>query len=363
MAQFHIRRRRSNQVRTFRSARRRGDSFWLYASLFGLLSVAFTVWLVIRIDGPRVTDAIDDLGELVAALVAGTACGVASRRLKAARTGWALLSASSFAWAAGEVVWTYYDLGRGIQVPFPSLADLGFLAAVPLAVAGLAFFLRSSESNASHFRWLLDGILIGGSVFLVSWTTVLGPLFSQHQGGVLAQCVSLAYPVSDIVIASLVVIVATRSGTRNRASLGLVLVGMLAFAVADSSFSYLTELDNYGIGTALDSGWVIGYLLVALGAVWAVTHPTEATPDGLRVTRWTVLGPYLPGVMAGAVFLWRVAGGQAPGRVTVFAGLGVVVAMSIRQILVLFENLSLTSRLESESRGGHRRASTPGVSR
>jgi hypothetical protein len=138
-------------------------------------------------------------------------------------------------------------------------------------------------------------------------------VFRQHQGSAFAQAVSLAYPVTDVVIASVVIILATRHRGRSRMSLGLVLAGMLAFALADSSFAYLTAVNSYGIGNVLDTGWVLGYLLIGVGAVRAVTHPGEATPDAAPATEWRVLGPYLPLAAAGAVFVWRIATGQPLG--------------------------------------------------
>ena len=114
--------------------------FWLTASLLGLLTVAFLVWVILFPNGTGWSNPVDDLGELLAALVAGAACVAAARRLKRNRTAWQFLAASSFAWAAGEAVWCYYDLFRRDTLPFPSLADVGFLAAVPLAVVGLRSF-------------------------------------------------------------------------------------------------------------------------------------------------------------------------------------------------------------------------------
>jgi hypothetical protein len=96
--------------------------------------------MIVVIGGPRLTDGVDDVGELIAALAAAVACFFAAAHVSSRSMRWVLLGASAFSWAAGEGVWTYYDLIRGVQVPFPSLADVGFLAAVPLAVAGLLLF-------------------------------------------------------------------------------------------------------------------------------------------------------------------------------------------------------------------------------
>src|SRR5579863_2556155 len=103
----------------------------------GAATTVFLLWVVLDFGGDRLTDAFDDIGELVAAMCAAAACGVAARRADAGRTSWMLLGLSSLAWGIGEALWCYYDLVAGIQVPFPSWADAGFLTSVPLACAGL----------------------------------------------------------------------------------------------------------------------------------------------------------------------------------------------------------------------------------
>jgi hypothetical protein len=267
--------------------------FLASAVVAGLVTVAFLVWMIVGIGGHRVTDAVDVLGELAAALAATAACVVAAMHVPSRRSRWVLLGASSFAWAAGETVWAYYDLIRGVSVPFPSLADVGFLCAVPLAVAGLLLFPSSPRRAADRIQGILDGCIIAGSMLFASWATVLGPLYRQHQGGALKQTLSLAYPASDVVMVSLVVILLARAGRRGRASLGLVMAGIVAFAIADSAFAYMTELNNYSNGTILDAGWVAGYLLIGLGALRAVYAPsTEAAEPS--VTTLSLLAPYVP---------------------------------------------------------------------
>jgi hypothetical protein len=261
--------------------------------LAGLMTVVFLLWIVLRIDGARATDGVDDIGELVAALCAALLCGAATRRVSVGRTSWALLAASSLAWAIGEALWSYYDLIKGVQVPFPSLADVGFLAAIPLACAGLLLFPSSHQRTARRVQGLLDGCIIATALLFASWATILGPLYRSHQGGVLKQVISLVYPMSDVVMVSLVVILLARAGRREWISLGLVMTGVVAFAAADSSFAYLTEVNNYGSGNFLDTGWVAGYLLIGLGALWAMTSPSRRV-EQTEASTMSVLAPYLP---------------------------------------------------------------------
>src|SRR5438552_18218083 len=106
-----------------------------------LLTAAFGVWIGLRIDGVQVTEAVDDFGEAAAALIAAVACAAAAFRQKGRmRLSWALLGSGAAAWAIGEGIWSYIEVIRGQQVPFPSLADAGYLAAVPFVVAGIAVF-------------------------------------------------------------------------------------------------------------------------------------------------------------------------------------------------------------------------------
>ncbi len=332
----------------------------------GLATLLFLLWIVLRIDGPRVTDAVDDIGELVAALCAALLCGLAARGVSVGRAGWLLLAASSFAWAVGEALWSYYDLIRGVQVPFPSWADAGFLAAIPLACAGLLLFPSSRQRTASRVQSLLDGCIIATTMLFASWATVLGPLFRSHQGSVLKQSISLAYPVSDVVLVSLVVVLMARAGRRGWTSLGLVMTGLVAFAVADSSFSYLTEVNNYGSGNFLDTGWVAGYLLVSLGAWWALTSPMGQV-EQTEASTVSLVAPYLPVLVVLAVTSIQLLRGRDMGRVAWAMALALVVLVLSREVLRLWDQAQQLHRSDvdhatedwggTDSRLGQRRSS------
>ncbi len=321
--------------------------FVVGALLAGAMSLVFLLWIVFVFDGARVTDGVDDLGELVAALCAGLACGVAARRAPAGRTSWALLSASSFAWAIGEALWSYYDLIRGIQVPFPSLADAGFLTAVPLACAGLLLFPGSPPRTAHRVQGLLDGCIIATALLYASWATILGPLYRAHHGGLLKQSISLTYPMSDVVMVSLVIILIARAGRRNWASLGLVMAGVMAFAVADSSFSYLTEVNNYGSGNFLDTGWVAGYLLIGLGGLWAVTAPSGVA-EPAEASTVSLVAPYAPVLVVLAVTSVQLLRGRHIEPVSWVMAFVLVLLVLGREVLRLWDQAA-TSRFRART--------------
>jgi len=317
--------------------------FLVGSLLAGMMVVVFLLWIVLGIDGARVTDGVDDLGELLAALCAATVCGLAARRAPVGRATWVLLAASSFAWAVGEALWSYYDLVDGTQIPFPSLADVGFLTAVPLAFAGLLLFPSGPRRTTDHVRGLLDGCIIATSLLFASWVTILGPLYRSHQGGALKQVISLAYPMSDVIMVSLVIILLSRTGNRGRVSLSLVMAGVVAFAVADSSFTYLTDLNNYGSGTFLDTGWVAGYLLIGLGALWAITSPPHDT-EPVESSTISLVAPYVPVLIVLGVTAVQLLRGRNIEPVSWIMAFALAVLVLCREALRLWERGPTTSR-------------------
>jgi hypothetical protein len=193
------------------------------------------------------------------------------------RWSWSLLGASAVSWALGQVVWSYYELMAGREVPFPSLADLGYLLAVPLAAAALVTHAATPTRGVSHAQRLLDGLVIATAVLAVSWQTVLGALFRTETGSLLERILVLAYPVGDVVTISLVIFLLAGSLSATRAPLLLVGGGLVAITFSDSLFAYLTQTGRYGNGELIDTGWFVG--LPAGDARRAVTR-APTSPDG-----------------------------------------------------------------------------------
>jgi hypothetical protein len=52
----------------------------------------------------------------------------------------------------------------------------------------------------------------------------------------------------------------------GRLALWCLLGGLLATALSDSAYSYLTGVKSYATGNLIDAGWFAGYLGIALGA-------------------------------------------------------------------------------------------------
>jgi diguanylate cyclase (GGDEF)-like protein len=300
--------------------------------------------------GATVTLWLDDIGEFVAAFLAAGTCWLAAARHRSrSRIAWRLIAASAFAWGAGEVAWSYLELLGGQAVPFPSLADFGFLAAVPLAVVGILAFPAAPDRTSPLIRTILDGLILAGSLFLVSWATVLGAVFRTSGGDIIAQLIAIAYPAGDVLIGTVALTLARRAPREQRLPFLLLAGGMVANLLADSGFAYLTAVNQYGSGNTIDTGWVAGYALIMLAALRAGSRPpvlaeAEATPGPAAQ-----LLPYLPLAGAMGVCALQQIGADGLDPVVFWCLLVTVTIVLVRQMLLLGENGALITRLESMS--------------
>jgi diguanylate cyclase (GGDEF)-like protein/PAS domain S-box-containing protein len=331
----------------FRNLRHQNRDFAIAAALAAVLTVGYGAWTVLGLAGVDLRQTDDGVGEAVAALFATAACAVAAwRHLGRLRLAWALLGTSALVWTAGEVARSYFEVVLKQQVPFPSPADAGFLAAVPLAVAGFAFFPGRHRSG-SHLASLLDGAIIAGALLLISWATVLGTVYLAGSDSTLSMLLRLAYPISDIVITVMALLLLGRTAGAARLPTLLVVAGFLATRFSD--FGYFTAGNNYSNVPLIDIGWVAGYLLIALGAVRAAlsTGPA-AQADEPSFGRWTLVLPYIPVSIAAVLAVLKNVG-VAPDPFLLWDLIIVVGLLILRQVIVSWDNDALNQKLESQS--------------
>ncbi len=311
--------------------------------------VAIVVFMLAVHTSPAgVGRAIDDLGQLAAAAVAAVACTLAGRRQRrtfpAQARCWLLLAAATGSWAAGEAVWSYYEIIAGRQSPFPSAADVGYLLFPVLAGIALLLWPSAALHGTGRWRALLDGVLVAGALFVISWVTALGAIARAGGDSTLGYVVSLAYPVADLVLLTLAVLVVTHSRQAARSGLELLACGLGALCVADSGFAYLTSLGRYVTGSPVDAGWLGGFLLIAVAATTS-TVDNAALPVGPQMeSSLKAVLPYLPASLGLAVAVAGQLTGHANNTALIVAT-AVIAALLGRQLLAVLENRRLVEEV------------------
>ena len=287
---------------------------------------------------------------MAVAFLAAFACTRRGLRLRGSlRTSWVLLGASCGAWAVGQTIWTIYETGFGVEVPFPSWADAGYLAAVPLAAAGLIIMPAAAQSMAGLLRIVLDGVMVALALFCTSWILVLGPLFEAGGDSLLGTILSLAYPVGDVVTITMLIFALLRArqgGEAARQPLYLVGLGLTGIALADSGFVYLTSQTSYTSGSFIDIGWFAGFAVLFVAARRPERPaPTADSEQGLRFVS-SLSVPYTPVVIMATTVLFQHLRGQALDGTATFTAMAVLLLIVLRQVLTLRENLGLLRTLE-----------------
>ena len=306
-------------------------------------SLGFLAFLLARPAGDDAVRLVANLAQLLAPALAAVSCAsAAASGAGRSRRAWALLAGSAGSWAAGQATWVWYEHLARRELPFPSLADIGYLGAIPLAAAAMLSFPGRADRATLRARSLLDGAVIATSLLYTSWALVLGPVFRAGEGSVLEQAIALAYPAGDVVLATIVfvVVASSRAGGAPVLLLG---AGLLSLAVADTSFAYLTQQGTYETGAPSDVGWFAGYLLVAAAAQRPPTAVVTAV--GSRPGQLHFLLPYCPLALAVATSVLLQLRGQGGGPFLYWTFVALVLLIVGRQLVAVLDNQSLNRRL------------------
>jgi signal transduction histidine kinase len=341
-----VRAKKPNELRSFRLA----------AVVATALAAGFLAWIGVGVGSKAVTELVSNLVQASAALLAAGACFHAAGRnpygfgrawTASLHRAWRLLGSAALAWGLGQVVWTVIELRDGSPA-VPTLADAGYLAAVPLLIAGVLAFPTAPMRATARLRTLLDGLLIAASLLFLGWATVLGEAFRNDGGSSsIERAFCLAYPLGDIVAGTIVLVLLTRSRGRGVVHLSMIAAAVFSLLVADLGFAYKHPTGSYGTGGLVDAGWVVGWLLLAATALKPTVAELRRSDDEVEPSITRLALPYAPLIVAAVtgVGIQITTGEFEP--FLVFTGTVIGLLVISRQIVALIENRQLNARLRA----------------
>ncbi|WP_410676246.1 putative bifunctional diguanylate cyclase/phosphodiesterase [Amycolatopsis sp. cmx-4-68] len=331
------------------------------AALLVVVTVALVVVNGFALWGDTFALWVDDTMQLSAG-VGAVVCGVlVARRVRGHQRWWRVLVAVGMAgWSLGQCVWSWYQLVDGRGLPSPSLADVGYLSFPVFALAAL-FTLARARVRPDRARWqpaqwtahfgvavVLDGLVVTGSLFILTWTAALGQLVRATAPDALAWTVAIAYPLSDlvIVVVAVLLVVFDRVDRPYRTNLLLAAVGIVALACSDSVFAYLVSIGAESMKPWSDGGFVLGPLFIAFALL--VTPSARRRDDAGStggVDWWQLVLPYVPVTAVALLITGQLLAGAEPDAVEVSVGVLVVFLVLARQLLSLLDNRLLLRRV------------------
>jgi diguanylate cyclase (GGDEF)-like protein len=182
------------------------------------------------------------------------------------RLAWLLIGIAFLLTAAGDSLWVLYESVWEIA-PFPSVADVAYLAFYPVIAVGLVVLVRWHKVGDRES--LVDAFIMAIGAGVLAWVFIMSPYVFDNSMSAVEKLVSVAYPVGDLlVVAVLMRLVFTRG--KFSMSSTLLMVGILTTLVADAGFAVTALEGTYFTGHWLDTGWLLRSVFV--GA--AVLHPS-----------------------------------------------------------------------------------------
>ncbi|MCY0941206.1 MULTISPECIES: putative bifunctional diguanylate cyclase/phosphodiesterase [Streptomyces] len=306
--------------------------------------------------GDELADIMGDFGLSAAALVAAGSCYLYARtHANRDRLAWVLFALSSLMSACGNGIWGWYEVVIHEDMPSPSPAQFFFLCFAPPAIVGLLVLAKRPVTRAGWLCLALDSWLIAGSLLILSWSLALAKAARSHSGeSVAGAALELAYPLLDIALVSMVLVLHFRGSATNRSAVNMAIAALALTVLCDAIFTSPLLKETYSSGELLDAGWFAGSLLLAY-APWgarrigAAHEPAEA-PGTRPVSRpiarsLPALIPYLAAAICTLGILYNVMESRSVDKVVVVTGCTVVLALVIRQGIMLLDNIALTQEL------------------
>ncbi|MFP5389815.1 MAG: GGDEF domain-containing protein, partial [Thermoleophilia bacterium] len=246
--------------------------------------------------GPGLDFAVNEALYDAIILGAGLACLLRASEYRRERAAWLWLGAAVLSWGAAEVYWTVFIEGNA-SAPYPSPADIGYLAFYPLAYIGLAMLVRA---RAHEIKWRLwtDGLIAALGTAALGTAFVFDFVSEKATGSPLERLTTLSYPLGDIAMLSMVVGVIALTGWRPGRTWSLLLAGLSALVVADIAYTLQATAGTLPGGEWINPIYLIAAVCLA-AAVWQPAEAAEITSSQENNRREIVVPAVFAAVMIG----------------------------------------------------------------
>ncbi|MGD0692831.1 MAG: GGDEF domain-containing protein, partial [Acidimicrobiales bacterium] len=130
-----------------------------------------------------------------AAIVVGIACNRPDHR-----SAWVVIALGVTVFALGDI--TYDVLTKYLHEvnPYPSLADVFYLATYPLLAAGLVLIVRARRRGDGEGGAALDALIVTAGLGALSWIFLIRPYVHDADMTWFVKATSIAYPLGDILL-------------------------------------------------------------------------------------------------------------------------------------------------------------------
>ena len=195
------------------------------------------------------------------------------------RRAWGFVGGGLLAYLMGDILQFVYESVLHSK-PYPSFADVAYLAFYPLVLLGVLQLPRGSTTHSTRARIRLDSVSLVIAAAAVVWFVLLAPAALAKGQNVLQVVFSIAYPCGDLVlIFGVTLLVVAKSPSLQGWPLYSFSASLTFFVIADLIYGRLALDNAYAGGDPIDAVWMVALALLALSA------SEYARTEGLQVKR------------------------------------------------------------------------------
>lgn len=268
-------------------------------------------------------------------------CAARVLRRRDHRRAWGLMTFALVCWSVGDLLWAVW-LDNLASPPSPSAADASYLLMYPAMYAALMLLIRSRLRHAAASQWL-DGSVVALAVAGVAAALVFSDVLGSNSGRLIAQVVTLGYPIGDFILLMFVILAYTLADWRPGRDLLVLGVGVTLMAVADIVYVDQVAGGVYVDGTLLNATYLISFSLLAIAA-WVPSRPSLRPAREAPHTIVLTLG-----AAAVALGLLVVAAFTKVTPLAVALAAGSLVLATLRSALTYLENVRILRATSREA--------------
>lgn len=271
---------------------------------------------------------------------------------------WLLMGLGVFAFSLGDLAWAYLEETLK-QIPFPSIADAGYLLLYPFFFSGLVLYTWKRFAFLTLVKDALDISIVFVTSTLGFWIFLISPLYEAGSAAsVLEQIILTLYPVCDLVLVfSLFVLILNGANPENLVPAWTLGVALLVLTVTDTIYSIHSMLGTYTSSGLLDLGWILSFGLISMAAIqqinFVINHPEKLSARifdqnwFMKARRSIAYMPYIWVLVAYWLLFQHHDNVLSLSPNFFFLMVGAVISFVIlRQTLVMWENAQLLEALQ-----------------
>lgn len=172
----------------------------------------------------------------------------------------------------GQTTWSYYNIIARIEVPYPSLADIGYVAIIPLYALGSLYLGQASGAGVGIKKNIGKTVVVLTSFIVIF---IAYSLFFRNLSLDLSEPVrsflDLMYSFGEAVTISITISVFILSypilGGRMRGKVLYLIFALVAQYVTDYTFLYMAANGSYYNGGIVDLMYATSFLITSIGLI------------------------------------------------------------------------------------------------